>query len=73
MKNKKCFCGIHCVNGSCPRALAHENDTRDDDSLEMYREYKNLSCSKCVYNTDKCEDCAFFNNQNCELNKNKPV
>lgn len=69
---KDCFCSIKCVNGSCPRALANEHNSRDDDAYMAYEGMENMSCNKCYYNTGLCKDCIFENNAKiCPKNKIK--
>lgn len=49
------YCGVTCVNGSCPSALANE-----------YPEYwyKDVTCEECEYYKG-CKDCAFYGIDNC--------
>lgn len=60
---KKCgdYCGVACIDGSCPNALREE-------SIELYEDIygttKRTSCKKCGFNQG-CKDCciAFY----CEI------
>lgn len=52
----KGYCGITCVNGSCPIALADEYAERGMDVIR--------SCEDCCYYKG-CEDCAFRGTDIC--------
>lgn len=61
-KSDRCpnYCGITCVNGSCPNAMADE-----------YPEYgyEHCSCDDCGYYKG-CEDCCFAGEDgNCDIDK----
>lgn len=49
------YCGITCVNGQCPEALANE-----------YPEYgyPHISCEECRRNKS-CQDCCFEDEECC--------
>lgn len=66
MRNKVCkgYCGITCVNGSCPNALSNEDAMRDDDALACAHLDKKLHCKDCSYNKG-CEDCCFYATEYC--------
>lgn len=74
MKNKYqgCFVGIQCVNGTCPRSLAFENDKRDDDALCTYEGDKKLKCKDCAFFVwSECKDCYFYGEKECPEYENK--
>lgn len=52
----KNYCGLSCVNGSCPRALREEYE-----DMVMPGIY---SCDECGYYKG-CEDCAFDGTAYC--------
>ena len=53
------YCGVTCVNGCCPNALA-----------EIFAECEYCTCEECAYYKG-CEDCCFVDeNGNCTLIKN---
>ena len=55
------YCGVTCVNGQCPQALAY-------DYSEYGYEY--CTCEECAYYKG-CEDCCFVDeNGNCTLSEN---
>ena len=66
---KDCFMTIECINGNCPRSLAYANDTRDDDALGAYANFKKLKCKDCHYNTGDCKDCSWYQTEYCIENK----
>ena len=47
----KDYCGVACVDGSCPMALDDEYAERGYDLIK--------NCSECFY-YNGCEDCYFF-------------
>lgn len=49
------YCGVTCVNGGCPNALAN--------SYPEYG-YEHVTCKECGYYRG-CEDCAFYNTEVC--------
>ena len=57
---KKCgdYCGVACIDGSCPNALREENPEYYKD---CYGTLKKMQCRYCGYNKG-CEDCciAFY-------------
>ena len=65
-ESKNCFLGIHCIDGSCPKALANEHNNRDDDTLLSYEGMENLKCRDCYYHYDDCSNCYFYQTKMCE-------
>lgn len=57
---KKCgeYCGVACIDGSCPNALREESPELYED---IYGTTKRTACTRCVYNNG-CTDCciAFY-------------
>ena len=51
----KSYCGVTCINGSCPIALYYEDITKFK---------RKPSCKNCVYYKG-CEDCCFENTDMC--------
>lgn len=64
-KHVDCFVSAHCVNGSCPRALANEHRERDDDALMAYAGCENMPCRDCAYYNDNCDGCVFKGTDHC--------
>ena len=62
MNNKKCksYTGVHCIDGSCPKAL-------EEEYLERGMEIP-LNCSECLY-YQGCKDCYFDDNGICTVDK----
>ncbi len=56
MKTCSGYCGIACVNGTCPKALAEEYEERGMDMVK--------DCSECSFYRG-CEDCAFLDTVFC--------
>lgn len=58
MKNKRCkgYCGVACIDGSCPMANREEYAERGYDIVN--------SCNDCHY-YNGCEDCAFEGTEMC--------
>ena len=56
--SKRCkgYCGVACVDGSCPIALREEYEERGYDVVH--------SCKECHYYRG-CEDCAFEGTKQC--------
>lgn len=52
----KGYCGVACVNGSCPIALSSEYEERGCDVVH--------DCNECHYYRG-CEDCAFDGTDIC--------
>ena len=52
----KGYCGVACVNGSCPVALRDEYEERGYDVVH--------SCKECHY-YEGCKDCAFEGTDIC--------
>lgn len=51
------YCGVSCVNGSCPKANA---DTYAEYGMDVIR-----SCEDCLYYYG-CKDCCFYGTDLCE-------
>lgn len=52
----KCYVGVHCVNGLCPRIIwAEYEDAFASD----------INCEDCWFNKG-CEDCALLGTEYCE-------
>lgn len=49
------YCGITCVNGYCPNALATEHPEYG---------YEHCTCEECGF-YDGCQDCTFRNTPMC--------
>ena len=56
------YCGVACVNGSCPKALAEEYAERCMDVIK--------ECDECP-DYRGCEDCAFKDTDECIKNSKK--
>lgn len=58
MKDERCegYCGVACVDGSCPIALYHEDFTLFE---------RKPSCKDCFYYKG-CEDCYFKDTDMCD-------
>lgn len=53
------YCGIACIDGSCPRANAEEYMERCMDVV--------MDCDDCFY-YEGCDDCYFYGDEkNCPL------
>ena len=54
------YCGVACIDGSCPNALRENNPEYFRD---CYGSMKKIQCRYCIYNKG-CEDCciAFYQN-----------
>lgn len=52
------YCGITCVNGNCPVALA---DKYAEHGLDVIH-----SCNDCIYR-EGCDDCYFFGSEICDM------
>ena len=52
----KGYCGVSCVDGSCPIALREEYLERGYDLIR--------NCNECLY-YHGCEDCCFFGTEYC--------
>jgi len=52
------YCGLHCVNGSCPKALYNDEYQL---YVDIYGTTKKPSCKNCGYYFG-CEDCYFNGN-----------
>lgn len=57
MKRCKYYCGVACVDGSCPIANREEYEERGYDVVH--------NCKECGY-YNGCDDCAFKNTEYCE-------
>lgn len=57
MKKCKHYTGVHCIDGSCPKAL-------EDDYIERGIEVP-VNCSECWYHKG-CEDCAWDGTEICK-------
>lgn len=67
MKNKSfCsnYCGISCVNGSCPNALDELDRSSDTDSYSSFHLDKPIHCKDC-WCYRGCSDCYFFRDGRC--------
>lgn len=56
------YCGITCVNGSCPKALQEEYEECDCPVIK--------SCKDCGY-YEGCVDCAFLDTEYCSWEGNE--
>lgn len=56
MKVCKGYCGIVCVDGSCPKANQEEYEERCMNVIK--------NCKDCPFYKG-CEDCVFFDTQYC--------
>ena len=58
MKNKRCesYCGVSCIDGSCPIANREEYAERGYDIVH--------DCKEC-YRYNGCEDCCFEGTEIC--------
>lgn len=54
MKRCKGYCGVACIDGTCPKAWQDEYAERDYDVVK--------SCDDCHYYRG-CEDCYFYVNK----------
>lgn len=54
------YCGVSCVDGSCPIADYEEYAERGYDVVR--------DCEECIY-YEGCKDCAFENTDMCIKNK----
>lgn len=56
MKKKICsdYCGVACIDGSCPNALLEDNP---DYFVDVYGQSSKIKCSDCIYN-EQCKDCC---------------
>lgn len=54
MKVCKAYCGVACIDGSCPNAWREDNPEYFQD---VYGTLKPLKCKDCSYNKG-CEDCC---------------
>lgn len=50
------YVGVHCVDGSCPKANAEEYAERDMDVIK--------SCKECIFYSG-CDDCCFYETEYC--------
>lgn len=57
MKNCNQYCGVACVDGTCPLANAEEYEERGIPTPKK--------CRDCFYNNG-CEDCAFRGTEYCD-------
>ena len=57
-RNKRCegYCGVTCVDGTCPMANREEYEERGYDVVK--------NCSECHY-YQGCEDCCFYETDLC--------
>lgn len=65
MTEKRCesYCGVSCVDGSCPVANRDEYAERGYDVI--------FDCDEC-WHYEGCKDCCFEGTEMCpELNKNE--
>lgn len=53
-----CYCGVSCVDGSCPIALA---DIYQEYGMDVVR-----SCDGCIFYRG-CDDCAFAGSDLCPV------
>lgn len=60
MKQCKCYVGVACVNGSCPKALVDEYAERGMDIVR--------SCKDCIF-YEECRDCALAGTEYCVLSE----
>lgn len=51
------YCGVACIDGSCPVALRDDYSERGYDAI--------LDCADCPYNLG-CVDCMFDGTDGCE-------
>ena len=60
MTNRNCkgYCGVSCVDGTCPQANREEYAERGYDLVN--------NCNECYYNNG-CEDCYFSGTDMCIL------
>ena len=60
MTNRNCkgYCGVSCVDGTCPQANREEYAERGYDLVN--------NCNECHYNNG-CEDCYFSGTDMCIL------
>lgn len=56
MKRCKDYCGVACIDGSCPKANSEEYKERCMDVVKK--------CDDCHY-YQGCNDCAFFGTDMC--------
>lgn len=58
MKNKRCksYCGLACIDGSCPIENREEYEERGYDVVE--------TCNDC-YRYEGCEDCCIEGTEMC--------
>ena len=56
MRKKICkdYCGVACIDGSCPNALLEDNP---DYFVDVYGQSSRIKCSDCAYN-EQCKDCC---------------
>ena len=64
MKSKYCkgYCGVACVDGTCPMANREEYDERGYDIVK--------NCKECHYYKG-CEDCCFDGTDMCDYSTKK--
>lgn len=72
MKNNKVktnycnnYCGLACVNGTCPNALDDLDRRSDTDAYAMYHLDKKVKCNEC-YEYKGCDDCCFNGTNMCD-------
>lgn len=59
MKTCPNYCGISCIDGSCPIALQEEYSEQGCDTIK--------SCDEC-YRNNGCDDCAWEDTELCFTN-----
>lgn len=59
MKYCKSYCGVCCIDGTCPKANEEEYSERGCDVPK--------SCKEC-YRYKGCEDCYFADTEMCIMN-----
>lgn len=64
--DKRCehYCGVACVDGSCPIANRDEYAERGYDVIN--------TCDECIY-YNGCEDCAFEGEEFCPKSNKREV
>lgn len=62
MTNRNCkgYCGVACIDGTCPKANRDEYAERGYDIVD--------NCNECPYNNG-CEDCCFNGTEMCEMSE----